>query len=88
MRIVLADPSRTMLKIVTQMLESRGHEVCPFTDAVDALNCIKFDRRVDALITSAEPKSMTGVELCWEARLVAGGQRPIHIIMMSSDPNR
>ncbi len=88
MRIVLVDPSRTMLKIVTRMLESRDHEVLAFIDAGKALDCIRTDRRVDALITSAEPKSMSGIELCWEARLLAGGQRPIHIIMMSSDPDR
>lgn len=88
MRVVLVDPSRTMLKIVTKMLESRNHEVLPFTDAAEALERIKIDRRVDALITSAVPKSMSGVELCWETRLLADSQRPIHIIMMSSDPDR
>jgi two-component system, cell cycle response regulator len=29
--------------------------------------------------------SLSGVELCWEARLLASGGRPIHVILMSSN---
>ena len=36
MRIVVVDTSRTMLKIVGRMLETRGHDVVPFTDGRDA----------------------------------------------------
>ena len=85
MRVVLVDPSRTAAKIVSRMLESRGHEVQVFADGREALAYIKSDPEVDALITSAEPLSMSGLELCWETRLLATNHRPIYVILMSSN---
>jgi diguanylate cyclase (GGDEF)-like protein len=84
MRIALVDPSRTTRLIVTRMLEARGHAVVPFADEREALGQIKFDHRIDALITSAELTHMTGLELCWETRLLASHRRPIYVLMMSS----
>jgi len=37
MRIALVDPSRTVLKAVSRMLEARDHIVCQFTDGLAAL---------------------------------------------------
>ncbi len=84
MRIALVDPSRTTRLIVSRMLEARGHDVVPFADEREALQQIKIDLRIDALITSAELTHMTGLELCWEARLLATCKRPIYVLMMSS----
>jgi len=84
MRIALVDPSRTTRLIVTRMLEARGHEVVSFADEREALQQIKIDLRIDALITSAELTHMSGLELCWETRLLATHRRPIYVLMMSS----
>lgn len=88
MRVVLVDPSRTVLKFVSRLLEARGDEVLPFTDGRAALACVAEDQKVDALITSAEPLSISGLELCWETRLVAGERRAIYVILMSSNQER
>jgi PleD family two-component response regulator len=84
MRIVLVDPSRTTRLIVARMLEARGHEVLPYSDELEALAEIKADHGIEALITSAELKHISGVELCWETRLLATCRRPIYVLMMSS----
>jgi two-component system, cell cycle response regulator len=84
MRIALVDPSRTTRLIASRMLSTRGHEVLPFADERDALQQIKADPCIDALITSAELKHISGVELCWETRLMATCRRPIYVLMMSS----
>ena len=84
MRIALVDPSRTTRLIVSRMLETRGHEVVPFADEREALQQIKIDQRIDGLITSAELTHMSGLELCWETRLLATPRRPIYVLMMSS----
>ncbi len=84
MRIALVDPSRTTRLIVTRMLEARGHDVLPIADELEALALIKADISIDALITSAELKRMSGVELCWETRLLATCRRPIYVLMMST----
>ncbi len=88
MRVVLVDPSRTVLKFVTRLLEARGDEVRPFTDGRAALAYVAEDSAVDALITSAEPLSISGLELCWETRLIAGDRRAIYVILMSSNQER
>jgi diguanylate cyclase (GGDEF)-like protein len=88
MRVVLVDPSRTVLKFVARLLEARGDEVHTFTDGRAALDYIKEEPTVDAVITSAEPLSMTGLELCWETRLLAGDRRAIYVILMSSNQER
>lgn len=84
MRIALVDPSRTTRLIVSRMLEARDHEVVSFADEREALQQIEIDLRIDALITSAELQHMSGLELCWETRLIATHRRPIYVLMMSS----
>jgi two-component system cell cycle response regulator len=85
MRIVICDPSRTMRLYVTRLLQARDHEVRPFADGADALACMREDGGVDAMITSAELGAMSGLELCWETRILAGRDRPIYVILMSSN---
>jgi two-component system, cell cycle response regulator len=84
MRVVLVEPSGAAADQVGRMLALRDHEVRTFADGHEALACIKSDLGVDAVITAAEPHSMSGLELCWETRLVAGSQRPIYVILMSA----
>jgi two-component system, cell cycle response regulator len=84
-RAVVVDPSRVVLKCVSQLLGARNHEARAFVDGCEALEYIKSDQDVDVLITSTEPISISGAELCWETRLLASCLRPIHIIVMSSN---
>src|SRR5439155_1735602 len=91
MRVVVVDPSRTVLKFIARLLATRNHEVRTFVAAREALECVRSDLSVGALITSDEllPMSeMSGIELCWEARLLATCRRPIYIILMSCDRDR
>ena len=88
MRVVLVDPSRTVLKFVGRLLEARDYEVRAFTDGEAALDYVRSDLKVGALITSAELISMSGLELCWETRLLATCDRPIYVIMMSASQDR
>src|SRR6266566_6147190 len=85
MRVALVDPSRTMRLYVTRLLRARDHEVRLFADGSDALACVRTDSGVDAVITSAELGGMSGLELCWETRILAGRDRPIYVILMSSN---
>lgn len=88
MRITLVDPSRTNRMIVTRLLQARGHDVLLFEDAPEALAQMRSDFQIDALITSAELTSTSGLELCWETRLLASSRRPIYILLMSSNSDR
>jgi two-component system cell cycle response regulator len=88
MRVVLVDPSRTMRMFVTRLLAVRGYEVEPFADGPQALDYLRADPDACALITSGELGAMTGLELCWEARLVANAGRPLYVIVMSSSVDK
>jgi len=82
---MLVDPSRTMRLFVTRLLEAGGHEVKPCVDGPQALACLRADPDIAALIASGElASSMSGLELCWETRVLAGRDRPIYVILMSS----
>jgi two-component system cell cycle response regulator len=84
-RIVVVDPSRTILKAVSRLLEEGGHVVSAFSEGREALDYIKSAPDVSVLMTSAELASMSGLELCWEARLLFGRDRALYIILMSSN---
>lgn len=85
MRVALVDPSRTMRLYVTRLLRARDHEVRLFSDGSEALACVRTDDGVNAVITSMELGQMSGLELCWETRVLAGRDRPIYVILMSSN---
>lgn len=88
MKIVIVDPSRVVLKLVTTALEAASHEVVSYTDAAMALERIRSDRAVDVLITSMQPHGMSGLELCAEARALAGARRALYVLVMSSSSER
>src|ERR1700692_1417638 len=88
MRVVVVDPSRTVLKAVSRLLAKDSHEVSTFVDGPEALAYIKSKPEVSALIASAELTTMSGIELCWEPRLLSGRDRAIYIILMSSNSDR
>jgi two-component system cell cycle response regulator len=70
---------------VTRLLRARDHEVRLFSDGSEALACVRTDDGVNAVITSMELGQMSGLELCWETRVLAGRDRPIYVILMSSN---
>jgi two-component system cell cycle response regulator len=88
MRVAVVDPSRTVAKCLTQLLESHDHQVVPFRDGAEALDHIKSDQFIDVLITSSQLLSMSGPELCWQTRLLAAAGRPLYIVLMSSADDR
>ena len=84
MQIVLVDPSRTVRHIVSDLIQQGGYQVCPLSDGDEALAYIKANPDVRALITCAELVSMSGIDLCKQARELAGSRRPLYILLMSS----
>ena len=88
MRIALVEPSRTIQRIVTGLIAPWCNDVCAFVDAHDALAFLKTETDVRALITSAELPSTSGLKLIKDARTLASAQRPLYILLMSSNEDR
>lgn len=84
MHVVVVDPSRVVHRVITTVLEPRGHYVSAFTDSKDALDFVTADSSVDVVISSLEMTPMSGMELSWRVRTLA---RPIFVIVMSSQTN-
>ncbi|MFG1294358.1 MULTISPECIES: diguanylate cyclase [Xanthobacter] len=85
MQIVLVDSSRVSLKLISQTLAQAGHEVVTFSDGATALEYLRSGYPLDVLLTSFELPHISGLELCWEARLIANEGRPLYVIAMSSN---
>src|SRR5882724_1631363 len=84
MRIVLVDPSRAVQSAMTRLIEEGGHDVVAFADGHKALDHIKQDSDVRAVITSTQPLNISGIELCAAARKISGTRRALHVVLMSS----
>jgi two-component system cell cycle response regulator len=85
MQVVLVDPSPVIQGAFTRLLKSQGHSTQAFSSSFAALEAIRREAAIDALICSAELSPISGVELCWEARLIAGDRRPLYILFTSSN---
>lgn len=84
MHIVMADPSRVVLRVLSDLLRKHGYKVASFTDGRQAFDYIVADETVDVLLTSFEPRTMSGLELCWKTRMIMGSSRSIYILVMSA----
>lgn len=83
MEIVLVDPSRTVRRIVGDMIGTWGYKVQCFASGEEALAHIQTCE-ICTLVTSIELDAMSGTQLCATARSLAGSGRAIYIILMSS----
>lgn len=84
MRILLAEPSRIGRTIVANMVTVDGHDIVCSGDADEALAFMRSGQEFDVLITAIEFASVSGFELCWEAKLSAEANRPVYVIVLSS----
>jgi diguanylate cyclase (GGDEF)-like protein len=71
--------------IIKSLLEGRGETLKLFTDGQAALHYLKSNQNVDVLITSFELATLSGEELCWEARVLADSGRALYVIAMSAN---
>ncbi len=66
-----------------RLLRERGHDLRSFTNACEALEAIRSESAIDMLITYAHAKPISGLEVCWEARLLAGEDRVLYILFVA-----
>jgi len=63
-------------------IRERGHEVLSFDDAREVIEAIHHDCVIDIVGTCAYAKPISGLEVCWEARLLAGEDRALYILFV------
>ncbi len=84
MHIAVIESSRTMIRILASMLDDGDDRITAFTDGLQAFEFIRDEPSVDVVMTGLEIETMSGLELCWGARLLAQEGRAIYVIAMSS----
>ena len=85
MHVVIIDPSRVILQKIATELEGSGCYVDCFSYSDQAQLFIQHNQSVDVVLTSLEVEPISGLELCWTIRTLVGPDRPLHIIVMSSN---
>jgi diguanylate cyclase (GGDEF)-like protein len=90
MQVVIVDPSRAVQQAMAKLIEPTGHRVQGFCDAYKALQYLAASRHEDVrtLITSSQPRSLSGIQLCAAARGTLGEHWPLYIMLMSSTEER
>lgn len=84
MKILVADPSRTAQRIFSELLTNAGHRPLAAFTGVDAIAALTADDTIDVLLTSFELPDISGLELCWEARLLSEERNPLYVVAMSA----
>lgn len=85
MHVVIIDPSRVVQHKLATQLEASGCYADCFSASDLAISYIENTPSVDVVLTSLEIEPVPGLELCWNLRTFVGDQRPLHIIVMSSN---
>ena len=83
MRIALVDANDAARAVTAGILEARSHDVLCFENGVRALERVETDASIDALITDVEVLATSGMELCWETRLIANRNRSIYVLLIA-----
>jgi len=68
-KIVIVDDELTMVQMITELLRGEGHDVFPFTNGIDAIECIK-NEQPDLVITDLylDRTSAFGLEILKKAK--------------------
>jgi diguanylate cyclase (GGDEF)-like protein len=87
MKVVLVERDQQHRRVVQYMLESHKETVFAFSDATDAWTFIETQPDIDVIITSLATDGMTGLEVCWNARILADQRKGLYVIAMSESDN-
>ena len=87
MHVVTLAKEVSLLASLATMLERRGHEAESFCDPAQALRFLEGNPDASALLIVDQFGAMAGVEISWEARLLASAERPLYIGLVSRPLN-
>jgi diguanylate cyclase (GGDEF)-like protein len=85
MRVALIEPSRTVQRIMADVVTRSGHQVLCACEGAQALDWIKSDTQIRTLLTPIHLPDMSGLSVCAHARRLASSRRPLYIVVMSSN---
>ncbi|MCV6546792.1 MAG: diguanylate cyclase [Cohaesibacter sp.] len=85
MKVVLIEQDQEHRRVIQYMLESRKETVYAFPDAAKAWAFIEATPNIDVILTSLSTDGMSGLEVCWNARILADQRKGLYVIAMSEN---
>lgn len=83
MKVILIESDQESSRVIQYMLEARKETVYAFADADEAWTFIESTSDIDVILTSLSTDGMTGLEVCWNARILADQRKGLYVIAMS-----
>lgn len=83
MKVVLIDGNGTDRHAIRSMLEERDESVFPFANGLDAWSFIEETPDIDVIIAALGSPGMSGLEICWNARVLAHERKGLYVIATS-----
>lgn len=65
---LVVDDSKTILSIISTVLDVAGYNVLTALDGVEGLDLLKSGEQVDIIVTDLNMPRMDGIEFIWEIR--------------------
>ena len=83
MKIVLIEANGSDRDSIRSMLEKRREHIVSFDDGDAAWRYIQDTPDVDIIITSLNTNSLSGLEICWNSRILAEQRKAMYVIAIS-----
>ncbi|MTV31487.1 diguanylate cyclase [Rhodoblastus acidophilus] len=83
MQVILVAADQDLRASITSMLETRGHDVIAFAQAIEGLNRLENDESIDAFVVVNARDASAGAEICWDARLLSSFERPVYVCLVA-----
>ena len=87
MRIVLVEDNREDCKAVRTILEQRRETVFAFNKGDEAWNFVQQTADIDVVIVSLNLKDNSGLEICWNCRILATARKSMYVVAISEQTN-
>lgn len=85
MKIVLIEGKSVERHAIRSMLEERKEQVVAFANGLDAWSYIEEHADIDIIITSLKVQGMSGLEICWNARILAEQRKGMYVVAISEE---
>lgn len=88
MKVLIVDDSKPILSMVSQMLESLGHQACTALNGQDAFDLLKVQSDVDLILLDWNMPVMTGLEFLEKNKAEAVFNIPIFMMTTEKSPEK
>ena len=83
MKIVLIEADKSDRSAIRTTLEKRNETVFAFSDGDEAWGFIEQSADIDIIIVSLNAQTTSGLEICWNARILAEQRKAMYVIAIS-----